>query len=155
MIKVVDLFVQDADKPDILATCVLKMRQPHDHFLPMQAISAACIRLSCFFRKCLWPALTPVETQAPGNRDAIDKDRVVFIERFGITVFGDYGIIMRLAVWLLITQGGIVATYKDSNITAILPYAWTDGVALPAFNGQIASLQIKEQRLFNGKRPEQ
>ena len=62
---------------------------------------------------------------------------------------------MGLAVWLLITQGRVRTANKGGNITAVLPCARTDGIALPTFDGQIASLKIKEQGLFSGKRPKQ
>ena len=48
-VEVIEFLVEDADKDDVLAACVLQMRKPGDHLTAMQAIGAADIWLAAFF----------------------------------------------------------------------------------------------------------
>jgi hypothetical protein len=62
---------------------------------------------------------------------------------------------MRLAVRLVVAQGGIGAADEHCEVAAILPGARANGVARPAFDGQIARFKVEEQSIFGGQRPEQ
>ena len=48
-IEVIEFFVEDPNKDDVLAARMLQMREPGDHLPAMQAIGAANIGLAAFF----------------------------------------------------------------------------------------------------------
>lgn len=103
-IEVVELFVENSYEPDVLAPGVLKVGQLGDHFLTMQAIRTAHVRLSGTVGKCLRLTLRPLEAKATGDRDAVDEDGFIFIERRRVTKLLTDSIKMSLTVDLVFAQ---------------------------------------------------
>ena len=68
-IEVVQLFVENPNKPDVLAACVLEMRQPRDHLLTVKAVSTARIWFACLVAERLRLAFAPLEAQTSGHGD--------------------------------------------------------------------------------------
>ena len=63
-IEVVELLVEDPDKPDVLGPRVLQMGEPADHLAAVQPVGTAHIRLAGLLRQRLGLALAPPESTA-------------------------------------------------------------------------------------------
>jgi hypothetical protein len=149
-VEVIQLLVEDADEPDVLAARVLEVREPADHLLAMQAVSAARVGLSGLVAEGLRLSLAPLEAQASGDGDGIHEDRVVFCHGSGIAEAFLDRIEMRLAIWLVVAQRRIGAADEHREVAAFLPGARTHRVASPAFDGKVSGLKVEEQRFFGG-----
>src|SRR5690606_22877002 len=135
-IEVVELLVEDPDEPDVLRARVLQVRKPGDHLAPVQAVGAAQVQLAGLIRKGFRLPLAPLKAQAAGDRDRVDEKRLIAVESIGIAKALTDSLVVRLAVSLIIAQGRVRAADEDGEVTAFLPGARTQGVALPALNGE-------------------
>src|SRR5690606_8148494 len=93
--------------------------------------------------------------EASGDSDRVDEDRLVAIEHRAIAEARADGIEMRLAVGLVVTQRRVRPADEDGEVPAFGPGARADGIARPALDGEIAGLEVHEQRARGVKRPEQ
>ena len=119
---------------------MLKVSEPGDHLLAMQAVSASHVRLAGALRNGLRLAFGPLETQTPRNRDAVDKDRLVLIQRRRIAKLLTNRVIVGLAIDLIVPQGRVWPTDEDREITTFNPSARANGISGPAFDRQIPCL---------------
>lgn len=152
-IEIIKLLVEDPDEPDVLATGVLKVREPGDHLLAMQAVSASHVGLARALRNGLRLPLGPLETQTSRNRYAVDKDGLVLIQRCRIAKLLTNRVIVGLAIDLIVTQGRVWAADEDREITALNPGTRANSVSGPAFDRQVPCLQIEEQGGLGIQRP--
>ena len=60
---------------------MLPLGKPGNQFAAMQAIGAAVVRLAGFFGIGLWLAFRPLQTEAAGDGDRVDKDQRVLIHK--------------------------------------------------------------------------
>ncbi|CAM3583738.1 hypothetical protein THPR109532_17325 [Thalassospira profundimaris] len=139
-IEVVELLVEDPDEPDVLASRVLQVGEPGDHLLAVQAVGAAHVGLAGTLGDRLRLALAPLEAQPSGNRDAVDEDGLVLIQRRRVAEAITDRLEMRLAVDLVFAKRRVRPTDEDGEVAAFLPSPRADGVARPALDGEIAGL---------------
>jgi len=130
------------------------MREPRDHLAAMQAVGAADIGLAGLFRERLWLPLAPLEAEPLGDGDRVDEDRVVAVERRGIAEALAHCREVGLAVDLFVPQRRVGAADEDREIAAFGPCARPNAVAGPSLDGQVARLQIDEQRGGGVERPQ-
>src|SRR5690606_8715660 len=142
------------DKPDVLRPRVLEMREPRDHLAAVQAIGAADIGLAGLLRERLGLPLAPLEAEPPGDGDRVDEDCVVAVERSRIAEALAHRREVGRAVDLAVPQRRIGAADEDREGAAFGPCARPDAVAGPSLDGEVARLQIDEQRGGGVERPE-
>ena len=153
-IEVIQPLVEDADEPDVLAARVLQVGQPADHFLAHQPIRTSAVRFAGLLGVGLGLAFAPLQAQASGHGDGVDEHGVVLVQHGRITEARAHGIEVGLAERLVVAQRGIRPADVHGEVSTLLPGARTDRVARPALDGQIASLEIEEQRGRGFQRPE-
>ena len=153
-IEVVELLVENSDKPDVLGPRVLQVSEPADHLAAVQTVSATDIRLAGLLRQRLGLALAPAEAQPPGDSDRVDENGVVAIEYCGIAEALAHGGIMRRTIGLLVAKRRVGSADEHREIPAFRPCARPDAVTCPALDGQIARFEIHEQRAVGVERPQ-
>ncbi len=92
------------------------MGEPGDHLLAVQAVGAAHVGFPVRLGERLRLALAPLETQTPGNRDAVDEDGLVLVQSRGIAEALADRIEMRLAVDLVFAQAPGWAADEDGEV---------------------------------------
>lgn len=145
-IEVIELLVEDADEPDVLAARVLKVGEPGDHLLAHQAVGTAAVGLAGLLGESLRPSFAPLQAEPPGDGDRVDKHGVVAVEdRCFADACADC-IEVRLAVRLIFAQRRVRPTDVHREVTTFLPGARAEGVTGPALDRQVAGLEVEEQR---------
>src|SRR5262249_36313962 len=79
-VEVVDNLFKDEDEDHVLDTQVLQLRQPHQHFARMQAVSAAQVLSAGALRARLRLLLRRSERQPIDGRDAVNEKRVIAVK---------------------------------------------------------------------------
>lgn len=149
-VEVVQLLVEDADKPDVLGAGVLQVGQPSDHLAAVQPIGTAAVGAAGAIREGFRLALAPLQAQAPRHCDAVDEHGVVAVQRCRLAEAVAHRVEMGLAVGLIVTQRRVGAADEHRDITAFLPGPRPDAVAAPALDSQITGLQVEKQRRGRG-----
>ena len=99
--------------------------------------------------------LAPLEAEPAGDGDRVDEDRLVAVEHGWIAEALADGVVVGLAVRLVVPQRRVGATDEHGEVAALVPGAGPDRVAGPALDGEIAGLQVEEQRFARRQRPQQ
>ncbi len=143
-IEIVEGLIQDADEPHVLATRVLQVRKPADHFLAHQTVGATAVGLAGFLGVGLRLSLAPLQAQTSGHGDRVDEDGLVLVEDRRITEARANGIEVSLAVGLVFAQCRVRAADEDGEVAALLPCTRADRVARPTLDGEeyFPALQI-------------
>ena len=145
-IEVIELLVEDADEPDVLAARVLEVGEPGDHLLAHQAVGTAAVGLAGLLGVGLRLAFAPLQAESSGDGDRVDEHGVVLVEHSGIAESRADRIEVRLAVRLLRAQRRVRPTDVHREVTTFLPGARAEGVTGPALDRQVAGLEVEEQR---------
>ncbi len=145
-VEVVELLVEDPDEDHVLRPRVLQMGEPGDHLAPVQPVGAAHVRLARLVRMRLGLALAPLEAEPPRHGDRVDEHRVVLFQRPRVAVLLADRLVVVLAVGLVLAQRGVRAADEHREVAAFPPGARADRVDGQPLDGEIARLEVEEQR---------
>ena len=145
-IEVIQAFVEDRHEDHVLAPGMLQVGQGTDHFLPEQTVGRAQIRLAGTVADRTRLGLAPREALPRQLRDRVQEEGLVTIQLRGIAKLLDDVVVMRLRKRALGRQGLVWSSEEHEEVAALRPGRRTDGVARPIRHGQIARLDVEEQR---------
>jgi hypothetical protein len=117
-----------------------------DHFLAEQAVGRAQIGLAGTVADRTGLRLAPREALARQLRDRVEEEGLVAVELRRVAKLLDDVVVVRLRERALRRQRLVRAREEHEEVAALGPRCRADGVARPVGHGQIARLDVEEQR---------